>query len=79
MRKQLLLKLISSGTKLNIFIEEPTNSSYKNNLVNYVREFLGGNSPQYMCLDIFELDFQDAKHNGEKLMNSSKVHGLHDE
>jgi hypothetical protein len=45
MRKQLALRLVSSGTKLSIFIEESTSSGIKNNLVIYVREILGGGSP----------------------------------
>jgi hypothetical protein len=45
MKEHLVLGLVSSDTKLSIFMEESTSSSNKNNLVIYVREILGGESP----------------------------------
>jgi hypothetical protein len=55
MRKQLVSRLVSSGTKLSVLIDKSTSLSNKSTLVIYIRAFLGGDSPQYVFLDLLEV------------------------
>jgi hypothetical protein len=72
MRKELVLRLVSSGTKLSDLLDESTSLSSKSTLAIDIRSFLGGDSPQYVFLDLLEFDSQDAEHIEGKLMNFLK-------
>lgn len=78
MRKQLISKIITLNSKLSILIDESTSLSNKTTLVVYLKTYLGGNNPEYVFLDLCELQSQDAEQIEKQLLNTLKSNGLHE-
>jgi len=74
MRKQLITRIITLNSKLSILIDESTSLSNKTTLVVYLKIYLGGNNPEYLC----ELQSQDAEQIEKQLLNTLKSNGLHE-
>lgn len=78
MRKQLISKIITLKSKLSIFIDESTSLSNKTTLVVYLKTYLGGNNPEYVFLNLCELQSQDPEQIEKYLLNTLKSNGLHE-
>jgi len=78
MKKQLISRIITLNSKLSILIDEFTSLSNKTTLLVYLKTYLGGNNPEYVFLDLCELQSQDVEQIEKQLLNTLKSNGLHE-
>lgn len=79
MRKQLVSKIVSLNSKLSVLIDESTSLSNKTTLIVYLKTYLGGNNPEYVFLDLCELQSQNAEQIEKQLLDTLQLNGLCDE
>ncbi|UYV79362.1 hypothetical protein LAZ67_17002309 [Cordylochernes scorpioides] len=79
MRKMLVTKILSTNSKITILIDESTTLSNKSTLVILLKAYLGGESIDYIFLDLCELQCQDSENIEKELLNILYKHGLNEE
>ena len=80
MRELLTSRIVSLNSKLIVLIDESTTLSNKTSLIIYLKAYLAlGENPEYLFFDLCELESQDSESIENKLLQTLKMHGFHED
>uniref|UniRef100_A0A3B4WK65 DUF4371 domain-containing protein n=1 Tax=Seriola lalandi dorsalis TaxID=1841481 RepID=A0A3B4WK65_SERLL len=78
-RKKFVGTIVSSSSKLSVLIDEATSLSHKSAMIVYVKASIDGATPEFMFLDLVELESQRAAGIEEALLNCLNTAGFSEE
>ncbi|XP_041844546.1 E3 SUMO-protein ligase KIAA1586-like [Melanotaenia boesemani] len=79
MQKKIVDSIVSSSSKLSVLIDEATSLSHKSAMIVYVKASTDGATPEFLFLDLVELESQRAAGIEEALLNSLNTAGFSEE
>ena len=79
MQKKIVGTIVSSSSKLSVLIDEATSLSHKSAMIVYVKASIDGATPEFMFLDLVELESQRAAGIEEALLNCLTTAGFSEE
>uniref|UniRef100_A0A667YKI2 HAT C-terminal dimerisation domain-containing protein n=1 Tax=Myripristis murdjan TaxID=586833 RepID=A0A667YKI2_9TELE len=79
MQKKIVGSIVSSSSKLSVLIDEATSLSHKSAMIVYVKASIVGATPEFLFLDLVELESQRAASIEEALLNCLNTAGFSEE
>uniref|UniRef100_A0A3B4VPG3 HAT C-terminal dimerisation domain-containing protein n=1 Tax=Seriola dumerili TaxID=41447 RepID=A0A3B4VPG3_SERDU len=79
MQKKIVGTIVSSSSKLSVLIDEATSLSHKSVMIVYVKASIDGATPEFMFLDLVELESQRAAGIEEALLKCLNTAGFSEE
>lgn len=79
MQKKIVGSIVLSSSKLSVLIDEATSLSHKSAIIVYVKASIDGATPEFLFLDLVELESQRAAGIEEVLLNCLNTAGFSEE